>query len=295
MTDTSPAALVRNLIDLLDLEELDRDLYRGKRQPGGVGRVFGGQVVAQALQAAQRSTEAPKAAHSLHAYFMRPGSEELPILFRVERDFDGRSFATRRVIALQRGEPILTLTASFHSPGDGLHHQAATMPDVEPPEDLPNESDVLAAHADQIPEAFRAVVLRPRATEIRRTGPEDWIESRPREPFQANWMRLPAPIGDDPALHRAVLAYLSDMKLMATGMRPHGYGFLSRRLTSASLDHALWFHEPFRADEWLLYVNTSPWAGHDRGFNHGQFFTRDGRLVASVAQEGLMRESRPRA
>jgi acyl-CoA thioesterase II len=286
--NTSPKLLVESLVDLLDVEEIDTDLYRGKRQPGGVGRVFGGQVIAQALQSAQRATEGGKTAHSLHAYFMRPGSEDHPIIYRVVRDFEGKSFATRRVIAMQRGQPILNMAASFQMPEDGLQHQNV-MPDVPPPEELKSESELRHEIADRIPEKFRAWMLRGRPIEIRPVHPRSWFTPEMREPNQASWMRLVAPIGDDPAVHRAVLAYASDMGLLASCTLPHGVNWMTPNMQSASLDHAMWFHEPFRADEWLLYAMDSPWAGHARGFNRGSLFTRDGRLVASTAQEGLIR------
>jgi len=286
--DTTPAALVAGLAALLDVEEIDTDLYRGARQRGGEGRVFGGQVIAQALQAAQRSTDRDKAAHSLHAYFMRPGSEEHPIVYRVVRDFEGRSFATRRVIALQRGQPILNLAASFQIAEDGLAHQAA-MPDVPPPEQLRPDHEVRGALADSVPERFRRHLTRPRPIETRSVTPRGLVDPEPAKPVQAIWFRAAAPVDDDPALHRAMLAYASDMGLLGTAMMPHGVGWMNRGMQTASLDHALWLHEAFRVDEWLLYHTDSPWAGHARGFNRGSIFTRDGRLVASVAQEGLIR------
>jgi acyl-CoA thioesterase-2 len=290
---TSPAELAQALLDLLTVEEIDTDLYRGPRQPGGVGRVFGGQVIAQALQAAQRSVEG-KDAHSLHAYFMRPGDEGFPIIFRVVRDFDGRSFATRRVIAMQRGAPILNLAASFQVAEEGLHHQDA-MPDVPGPEELRSEADLRREQADAIPEKFRRHLLRARPIEIRPVSPRSWFRPVVSEPQQHSWFRLAAPIEDDPATHRAVLAYASDMTLLGTSMLPHGVNWMSGSIQTASLDHALWLHEPFRADEWLLYACDSPWAGHARGMNRGRIFSRDGRLVASVAQEGLIRRREPRA
>jgi len=284
----SPEALARGLVALLDVEEIDTDLYRGARRPGGEGRVFGGQVIAQALQAAQRSTEAPRAAHSLHAYFMRAGDERYPIIYRVERDFEGRSFATRRVIAMQKGKPILNLACSFQTPEDGLHHQDA-MPDVPMPDSLASERDLLASLGDQVPAPIRAFLSRPRPIELRPVDPRQLLQPEPREPTQAIWFRLVAPIGDDPTLHRAVLAYASDFALLGTSTLPHGVNWLIDNMQTASLDHALWLHEPFRADQWLLYTTDSPWAGHARGFNRGRIFTAEGRLVASVAQEGLIR------
>ena len=286
--DATAEHLVADLTALLDVEEIDCDLFRGSRQPGGEGRVFGGQVIAQALQAAQRSTDAPKVAHSLHAYFMRPGDENFPIVYRVVRDFEGRSFATRRVIAMQRGKPILNMACSFQVPEDGLAHQDA-MPEVPGPDDLVSERELRRAMAKDIPEQHHRVLLRPRPIDIRPVRPRNWVKPEAAEPIQHVWFRLAAPIGDDPALHRAVLAYASDMGLLGTSMLPHGVGWMSPQMQTASLDHSLWLHEPFRADEWLLYTMDSPWAGHARGFNRGRVFTADGRLVASAAQEGLIR------
>lgn len=284
----SPADMAAKLVDLLDVEELDTDLYRGKRGDDGFGRVFGGQVIAQALQAAQRSTDDDKAAHSLHAYFMRPGAEEHPIIYRVVRDFDGKSFATRRVIATQRGVPILSLTCSLQRPEAGLAHQDV-MPDVPPPDALKSDLEIRLETADQMPERFRANFTRPRMIESRPVNPRSWFKPEKQEPQQSSWFRVVAPVGDDPALHRAILAYASDMSLLGTATLPHGVNWMTHKLQTASLDHAVWLHEPFRADEWLLYACDSPWTGHARGFNRGRIFAQDGRLVASCAQEGLIR------
>ncbi len=284
---TTSEAMVAQLIDLLDVERIDTDLYRGARQPGGVGRVFGGQVIAQALQSAQRSAEG-KDAHSLHAYFMRPGDESLPIIYRVVRDFDGRTFATRRIIAMQRGQPILNMAASFQVPEEGLHHEQA-MPEVPPPEDLQSEQDLRELVRDQVPERFRAFFLRPRPIEIRPVNPRNWFRPEKIEPQQASWFRVRSALPDDPALHRAVLSYASDMSLLGTCMLPHGVSWMAGNMQNASLDHAVWLHEPFRADDWLLYATDSPWSGHARGFNRGRIYSRDGRLVASTAQEALIR------
>lgn len=281
--------LVEQLVELLDVETIDTDLYRGARQPGGVGRVFGGQVIAQALQAAQRSIDDGKVAHSLHAYFMRAGNEDYPIVYRVVRDFDGRSFANRRVIAMQQGKPILNMIASFQSPEDGLSHQFP-MPDVPPPEALKSEGELREEIQAHVPEKLRRFFLRARPIEIRPVAPREWFNPAPREPVQHSWFRVVAPLHDDPALHRAMLAYASDMTLLGTCMLPHGMTWMDGSVQTASLDHALWLHEPFRADEWLLYTCDSPWSGHGRGHNRGRIYTADGRLVASSAQEGLIRK-----
>ena len=286
--DPSPEALARNLVDLLDVEEIDTDLYRGKRLPGGVGRVFGGQVIAQALQAAQRSTGDSKVAHSLHAYFMRPGNEDFPIIFRVVRDFEGRSFANRRVVAMQRGKPILNMAASFQTPEEGLHHQDP-MPDVPPPDSLRPERELHAELADRIPPDVLAPLLRRRSIEVRPIDQRSWLEDVSKPPRLDNWFKVVGPIGDDPAIHRAALAYATDISLLGTAMLPHAVNSIAHKLQTASLDHALWMHEDFRADDWMLYSCDSPWAGHARGFTRGRIFSRDGRLIANVTQEGLIR------
>ncbi|MDP5278359.1 acyl-CoA thioesterase II [Sphingomonas sp. DG1-23] len=292
MAEPTPTELVAQLTTLLDVEEIDTDLYRGPRLPGGVGRVFGGQVIAQALQAAQRSVSGAeggdKIAHSLHAYFMRPGDENHPIIYRIVRDFEGRSFATRRIIAMQKGRPILNMAASFQLPAEGLHHQDA-MPDVPDPDALRSERELREQIRDQVPEKFRRFFLRARPIEIRPVNPRNWFAPDEIEPVQHSWFRVVAPLPDDLALHRAMLAYASDMTLLGTCLLPHGVSWMTGEVQTASLDHAIWLHEPFRFDEWLLYTTDSPWAGHARGFNRGKIYARDGRLVASVAQEGLIR------
>ena len=288
LTDTTPEQLAAELAALLTIEEIDTDLYRGASRREGFGRVFGGQVIAQGLQAAQASTEAPKIAHSLHAYFMRPGAEDHPIVYRVVRDFDGGSFATRRVIAMQKGVPILSMTVSLQRPEEGLAHQEP-IPDVPAPETLASDLDLRRAMADQVPEKFRRGFLRDRPIELRPVKARNPFKPEPSEPWSATWFRTAAPIGDDPALHRAVLAYASDMTLLGTALLPHGVNWMTHPLQTASLDHAVWLHEPFRADDWLLYVCDSPWSGHGRGFNRGRVYARDGRLVASTTQEGLIR------
>ena len=284
----TPEELVGNLVALLNVEELDTDLYRGARLPGGRGRIFGGQVIAQGLAAAERTIDDKRLPHSLHAYFMRPGDEDFPIIFRVVRDRDGRSFSTRRVIAQQKGRPILSMAVNFQIPEEGLSHQAE-MPDIPPPEELISEIDFWRQNAESIPEAARRMMLRPRPFDMRAVEPWSPGRPEPREPVSHVWFKTIAPLPDDPAVHRHALAHASDSRLLGTAMFPHGVSWHTHKMQSASLDHSLWLHEDFRADEWLLYAMDSTWAGHARGFNRGQFFTRDGRLVASAAQEGLIR------
>jgi len=289
MKNTSPEAeSLAVLLRLLDVEQIGEDHFLGSRKPGGIGRVFGGQVIGQALASAERTVAPDRAVHSLHAYFLRGGSEDHPIDFRVERDFDGGSFSNRRVIASQLGRPILNLVASFHIHEQGIQHTTA-MPTVPDPEGLANTTSLLRARIDQLPEALRARVLAPSLIEIRPADPDYWYSTKVREPSWQVWFRAPARLPDDPRIHRAILAYASDLTLLGTSTLPHGVNWTSGRTKGASLDHAIWFHDHFRTDEWLLYAMDSPWAGSARGFNRGMIFAQDGRLVAEVAQEGLIR------
>ena len=295
MTDSiSPERLVSGLVKLLTVERESDDRYVGRPQKGGVGRVFGGQVIAQALQAAQASVTDGKQAHSLHAYFLRGGQEGPPVDLAIARDFDGRSFSNRRVVASQEGRPILNLTASFQTPEDGLSHDAAQMPDVAAPEELVSDIEtrrqIVSRAGDKISEAQRAMVMRPRPIELRTVGKLHWMNTQPAEPRAYSWFRTVAPLPDDPAIHRAVISYASDFTLLGTSALPHGLSWMRGELVGASLDHALWLHRPARADEWLLYATDSPWSGSGRGFNRGKIFNRAGDLVASVAQEGMMRK-----
>lgn len=294
--------LVESLIRLLTVEKRAADIYAGPPQADGIGRVFGGQVLAQALQAAQASLADGKVAHSLHAYFLRGGREGAPIEYRIARDFDGRSFANRRVVASQEGEdgravPILNLTASFQLPEDGLEHVDAAMPDVAFPEDLRPDIDmrreIAESWGDKLSDAQRAQMLRARPIEMRTIDRLHWMSSEPRAPHAHSWFRVCAPITgaeDTPDLHRAIITYASDYTLLGTSALPHGLSWMRNELVGASLDHAIWFHREARADEWLLYATDAPWSGGGRGFNRGRIFNRAGELVASVAQEGMMRK-----
>ncbi len=284
----TPEDLARRLTALLDVEEIDVDLYRGPRLPEGRGRVFGGQVIGQALRAAMRSIGEGRVAHSLHAYFLRAGDDALPIIYRVERDFDGKSFANRRVIALQRGVPILNLAASFQAPEEGFEHQVA-MPEVPDPDTLVSEAELLRREREATGGPEPTWFSRPQPIEIRPVVPRPMFSPEKREPRFASWFRVVAPLDDDPDLHRAILAYASDMRLLATSMLPHGVSWATPGMQTASLDHALWMHQQARTDDWLLFATDSAWAGHARGINRGQIFDRRGRMVASVAQEGLIR------
>ncbi len=285
--------MLASLVDLLALERLDRDLFRGRSQDLGWGAIFGGQVLGQALSAAAQTVTAERAVHSFHGYFMRAGDVRRPILYQVDRPRDGASFTTRRVAAVQEGEVIFTLEASFQVVEDGLDHQDV-MPEVPPPEALRSERELALAVADQLPPAFRAMALAERPIEIRPVELRDPLRPRATPPLRRMWYRAVDALPDDPALHRYLLAYASDFAFLGTAMDPHGTSWLQPGMQVASLDHVMWFHRPFRFDEWLLYVVDSPSASGGRGLVRGQFFDRAGRLVASAAQEGLIRQRRPR-
>ncbi|MEO6552773.1 MAG: acyl-CoA thioesterase II [Croceibacterium sp.] len=286
----TPEQLVAELVLLLDLEPKGGHRFAGRKLKEGSGRVFGGQAIAQALVAARRTVADDRPVHSLHAYFLRGGSDALGIDFRVKRDLDGRSFSNRRVVASQQGEPILNLIASFQKRQDGPHHQHPQMPDVAPPEDLESDAVLRTRIAEDLPEGpLRRFFLRPRPIDFRSVEPREWLDPKQREPAAHCWFRTVAALPDDPKIHGAVLAYASDFQLLATALQPHGLSYPRGDVKGASLDHAIWFHGEFRADDWLLYVTDSPWSGRARGFGRGQIFTRDGRLVASTAQEGMLR------
>jgi acyl-CoA thioesterase-2 len=280
---------VSALLGLLDLEPLEHNIYRGQNRDIGSGRVYGGQVLAQALVAARRTVEEERVAHSLHGYFILPGDIGAPIVYFVDRLRDGRSFATRQVTAIQHGRAIFNMSASFQVvEDDGPDHQVE-MPEVPPPEELPRELDLIRAVADRIPERLRAVYTQDRPIDFRPVHPLDPFQPERRAPAKHVWFRADGQVPDDTLSHQAVLAYASDYGLLGTALLPHGLTFQMRKLQGASLDHALWFHRPFRANEWLLYSTDAPSAAGARGFTRGSIFTRDGRLVASVAQEGLLR------
>ncbi|MGH8996502.1 MAG: acyl-CoA thioesterase II [Acidimicrobiales bacterium] len=274
------------LVGLLDLEAIEVNIFRGTQPAEERQRVFGGQVAAQALMAAGR-TVSTGAVHSLHAYFLRPGDPSVPILYEVDRIRDGRSFTTRRVVAIQHGEAIFNLSASFHVPEDGPVHQFP-MPEVPDPETLPT----LTQRLEQWKEALSEWYDRPHPIDQRYVGPIPWSnrsKGTNAEPRQQLWMRADGVLGDDPLLHACVAAYASDLSLFDTILRPHEIRWEESDFMGASLDHVMWFHQPFRADEWLLYDTDSPIANAARGLARGFFFDRSGRLVVSVCQEGLVR------
>lgn len=289
MSDALTSAL-DDLIHVLDLEPLEVNLFRGQSRDLGGKSVFGGQVIGQALVAASRTVE-ERLPHSAHAYFLRPGDMALPIVYEVDRVRDGQRFTARRVQAIQKGEVILTMITSFQRPEVGLEHQA-TMPDVPPPEALRPQGELVQewlAAVPHVPERIREAFLRRMAVEFRPVVPRNPLLPVVLPPQQAFWVRAQGPLPPDPLLHDCVLAYASDFSLLSTALLPHGRSWLSQDLAVASIDHALWFHRPLRIDDWLLYAMDSPTAQGGRGFSRGQFFDRQRRLVASVAQENLMR------
>ncbi|SEN63125.1 acyl-CoA thioesterase II [Actinacidiphila rubida] len=284
-----------SLLALLDLERIEQDIFRGVSRPAAVPRVFGGQVAAQALVAAGRTVPEERPAHSLHAYFLRPGDPGAPIVYEVDRIRDGRSFTTRRVVAIQHGQPIFHLSASFQAHEEGLEHQEP-MPDAPDPETLPSAEELLPRHADKFPDP-RVVE---RLLEVRAAIDLRYVEDPPyltagvtREPRSQVWFRTRGKLADDPMLHLCLATYVSDMTLLDSVLLAHGRGgWAIGDVVGASLDHAMWFHRPLRADEWLLYDQQSPSASGGRGLGTARIYTRDGRLAVSVIQEGLVRVPR---
>lgn len=285
--------VLADLIDLLALERLDRDLFRGRSQDLGWGAIFGGQVLGQALSAAAHTVAGDRAVHSLHGYFMRAGDVGRPILYQVDRLRDGKSFTTRRVAAVQEGQAIFSLEASFQVQEEGFEHQDP-MPEVPAPDALCSEREMALAVADKLPDGLRAMATAERPIEIRPVELRDPLHPRVAAPRRHMWYRAIDSLPDDPALHRYLLAYASDFSFLGTAMDPHGVSILSPGMQVASLDHVMWFHRPFRFDDWLLYSVDGPSASGGRGLVRGQFFDRGGRLVASCAQEGLIRRRDPR-
>jgi acyl-CoA thioesterase-2 len=277
-----------DLLDLLDLEPLEFNIYRGTNRDIGSGRVFGGQVLAQALVAAQRTVEEERIAHSLHGYFILPGDLNVPIVYFVDRLRDGKSFATRQVTAIQNGRAIFNMSASFHVKEPGLEHQVE-MPDVPPPESLKSELEIIRERASEVPEHLREVLTQDRPIDFRVVEDIDPFDPEKQPPVRHMWIRAIGRMPDEALAHQAVLAYASDYGLLGTSLQPHGRTYRRPDIQVASLDHSLWLHRPCRLDEWLLYVIDSPITSGARGFSRGTIFTRDGQLVASVAQEGLTR------
>lgn len=284
----SPEPVVSELIELLSLERLEDNLFRGQSRDIGTKYVFGGQVLGQALSAAQATVQGGRAAHSLHAYFLRAGDIEHPIVYDVDCTRDGSSFSVRRVSAIQHGKVIFFCAASFQGQEAGVEHQLS-MPEVPQPEDIEPAPAVPAEVMATLPPKVQRWLSRRGPFEFRHVYPRDELNPPKRPPFQQVWFRLTEPVGDAPELHHALLAYASDFQLLGTANYPHGISYYQPNVQMASLDHALWFHRPFRADDWLLYSIDSPSAQNSRGLARGQIFNRQGQLVASTAQEGLIR------
>jgi acyl-CoA thioesterase II len=284
--------VLTELLALLQLERIEENLFRGQSQDLGWGNVFGGQVVGQALSAAAQTVPQARPVHSMHGYFLRTGDAKKPIVYSVDRIRDGKSFTTRRVVAVQNGVAIFTMAASFQHEEPGFEHQAEA-PETPGPDGLLSEIEIAKKYVDRIPEQMREQATCERPIEIRPVDPVNVLRPREMPPHRRVWYRAIDRLPDAPSLHRYLLAYASDFNLLGATMQPHAVSWLTPQIQVASLDHAIWFHRPFRMDEWLLYVIDSPSASGARGLARGQFFDRDGRLVASTAQEGLIRRRQP--
>ncbi|MEL6718082.1 MAG: acyl-CoA thioesterase II [Bacteroidota bacterium] len=279
----------QQLLDTIQLEQIEENIYRGKSHSIGSRRVFGGQVLAQALQAATLTVPDERLAHSMHGYFILPGDVNKPIIYDVDRIRDGRSFTTRRVVAIQNGSAIFNMSASFQIEEDGYEHQI-NMPNVPPPEALQNGIELMRANRNKLPEYLQKSIELPRPIEFRPVEMPHFVNPSKGRPFRHIWIRVKGDVEDRPSIHRMLLAYASDYNLLETALRPHGTTW--SEIVAASIDHAMWFHRDFRMDEWLLYALDSPSASNARGFTRGNVFDRSGKLVASVVQEGLIRKRR---
>ncbi|WP_375176112.1 acyl-CoA thioesterase [Pseudooceanicola sp.] len=296
MTDTAETQhpMPDQLVQILNVERIEDNFFRGIETPNGEGRMFGGQVLGQALMSAIQTVDGGKVNHSLHAYFMRPGDATKPVLYRVERDMDGNSFATRRVIAIQNGQPILNLAASFQVQEEGFSHATEMPADVPMPEDCMSEKEMVETYEGELPDSFRRFMRWNRPVEMRPCQPLPPFIDTPVKGETYRWIKTKAPLPDDPNLHRGALVYASDMGLIGAALAVHGINFHTVGMRVASLDHSMWIHGDFRVDDWLLFCMESPWTGGGRGLTRGRFFTRDGRLVATLAQEGMTRQKLPK-
>ena len=278
------------LLSLLKLEKIEDTIFRGQSQDLGFGNVFGGQVIGQALSAAKQTVEEDRGLHSFHCYFLRPGNAHKPIVYEVDKSRDGRSFTTRRVVAIQNGKPIFNVALSFQQEEEGYDHQHPAMPDVTGPEELSSELDRVREIAHLIPESVREKFTCERPIEMRAVKMPDLLKPEPMEPERHVWLRANGKLPDDLRVHKYLLAYASDFSFVTTALNPHGVNFWQPNMQVASIDHAMWFHRSFRMDDWLLYSMESPTAGGARGLARGQIFNRQGELVASTMQEGLIRK-----
>lgn len=277
----------QDLIQTLELEPLELNVYRGRNRDIGTRHIYGGQVLAQSVLAASRTVDDDRPIHSMHGYFILPGDLEAPVVYFVDRLRDGGSFTTRRVTAIQHGRAIFNMSASFHKVEPGPTHQSP-MPDVPGPDELPTELELIREMQDRIPEGARAILTQDRPLDIRPIDPVDPFDPEPRDPIRHIWIRAHGSVGT-PLHHRAILAFASDYGLLAAALQPHGITWRRNNVMVASLDHSIWFHRPVDVTDWLLFTMESPTAGGARAFSRGTFYTRDGELVASVAQEGLVR------
>ena len=284
---------LKRLLDILDLTPLGDDHFDAQSQDLGWGAIFGGQVLGQGLRAAYHTVPEDRTAHSLHAYFLRRGDASKPVRLEVDRSRDGRSFTSRRIVALQEEKPILHMSVSFQVVEPGHTHQADA-PEAPGPDGVYSERDLALLFKEQIPEALRTAMTSERAIELRDVDPINPLALRPKGPDRQVWLRAADALPDDPVLHQCLLAYASDFYLLSTSMRPHAVHWIQPEMKVTSLDHSPWFHSPARMDSWLLHAMLSPWAGAGRGLVHGRFYDQSGRLVASSAQEGLMRDYRLR-
>ena len=281
--------VLTQLLQLLELEKIEENIFRGQSQDLGFGSVFGGQVLGQALSAAYRTVSADRRAHSLHAYFLRMGDALRPIVYQVDRIRDGKSFTTRRAVALQKGQAIFNMSASFQLDEPGFEHQESPPSQIPGPEGIPSELELARRVADKIPPTIRDKLLCGKPIEIRPIDPINPFSPEKRAPVRYSWIRAIDRMPDDMAVHQYLLAYASDFGLVITSLYPHGHSFWEPDMQVASLDHAMWFHRDFRMDDWLLYIMTSPNANRARGLSSGRVYTREGKLVASIVQEGLIR------
>jgi len=288
MQETQTNEQLQQLFRHLELEKLDENLYRTKHANEGWFRVYGGQVLCQALLSATHTVPRNRHVHSLHAYFLRPGDLNHPIIFQVDRIRDGKSFTTRRIVAIQHGRAILNLSTSFQVDEPGLSHQIE-MPDVPPPEECDDRAQMVERFRGKVSDDILERFTGPFAIDLRHVDADSIFSNRPKPPVNSVWFRLNAELPEHYTQHSHLLAYASDMTLLQTSLRPHGQNLFDPKLQIASLDHAMWFHRPFRMDEWLLYSQDSPSSSQARGFNRGNIFTQDGLLVASATQEGLIR------
>lgn len=291
MTNVAAKA-IGSLVSLLELEQLEVNIFRGQSINPGWQRVYGGQVLGQALMAATKTVDPERIVHSLHGYFLLAGDPKKPIIYNVESLRDGGSFSTRRIKAVQHGRAIFVMSASFHKKEDGLDH-ATRMPDVPPPEDLPTTTELISKFIDKLPKTMQSYWTRQQPIDMRIVDPSRYLKRQKRDPVQHIWLKAAAPLPDDPTVHNCILAYASDFTLLDTALIAHGKVLFDPDLQLASLDHTIWFHRPFRADDWLLYAQESPSSQAARGLCRGQVFTTDGTLIASTAQEGLMRQRSP--